>query len=136
MSVQLATRQDEDFPNRVIDVELRDLGLGLPGQGADAPDDVARAVAVPDDAFRGLSRLVEIRSVIRKPAQTGMAVGDHGGERLIDLVSDRCRELAHRRQPCHPCKIRLRVAQRFLAPLALGDVHRGADILIYVASCL
>ncbi len=50
-------------------------------------------------------------------------------------MSNRCRELAHRRQPCHACEIRLRVAQRLLPPLALGQIqHEGhALVSLFVA---
>jgi hypothetical protein len=37
-----------------------------------------------------------------------MAIGSDGGERLVDLMGDRCRQLSDRCQPRHAREFRLR----------------------------
>ena len=51
------------------------------------------------------------------PVQTGVGVGDDGRQRLVDLMGDRGRELAHRRHAGDVRELRLRLLQRFLGPL-------------------
>src|SRR5690606_9347984 len=57
----------------------------LPEQGAYSADDVGRGICVADDALDGLLRPFEIGRVRVEPALTGMRVGNHRGERLVDL---------------------------------------------------
>jgi hypothetical protein len=130
MLLQFATRQGEDVSYRMIEVKLRHLGSGLPGHGADGPDDVCRTMACPDGPFRRLLRFIEIGRIFCKPPQACIRICHDGHEGLVHFVGDRCREFAHRRQPCDAREIRLRVAQRLLSPNALDVLGTQASLLL------
>ena len=94
MGEQLATDQQRHV---VDDVDQRDgsvVGIGLARQGAQAAHDLAGALAVLDHVLDRAARLAEVGDLARQPAQAGLAVGDDGGQRLVDLMGDRGRELA------------------------------------------
>ena len=135
-AAQRADCQREHLADGVVDIECDVFGLAMPEKRPDAPDHLARAVALLDDALERGPGLVEIGRGVREPTERGIAVGDHGGERLIDLVGDRCREFAHRRQPRHAREFRLRLVHRRSGAHALGFVHRYADVFDHLAGLL
>src|SRR5437867_12888046 len=47
------------------------------------------SVAVSDNSRYRIPRLVQIRCWIGKPAETSVGISNHGGKRLVDLMSDR-----------------------------------------------
>jgi hypothetical protein len=114
VSLQFAARY------RRVDVKPRHLRGRLSGQGADDPDNFSRTVAGIESPFCGLSDLIEIRRILRKPSQARIGVGHDGHQRLVHLVSDRSGEFAHRRQPRHACEIRLGVLESLLCANSLG----------------
>src|SRR5258706_4758844 len=63
-----------------------------------------------------------------KPAQSGLGVGDRGGDRLIYFMGDRGCELSHGRDAVRMRQLDLHVPQRLFCPLALGDVPRDASV--------
>jgi hypothetical protein len=67
------------------------------------------------------ARLDEIGSFPVEPAYAGRCVGDNGGERLVDLVSDRGAQLSQGRHARNMSELRLRPLQFSLGPLALED---------------
>ena len=94
-------------PGPVFLVSARRLRITSPAQ-------------VPSFAMRVIASRASSRS-------GSSPVGHDGGERLVDLMGNGGRELPHRRQPRNVGEFRLRVSQRFLGPLAFGDVHHRAD---------
>src|SRR5712672_2408484 len=63
-----------------------------------------------------------------KPAQSGLGVGDRGGDRLIYFMGDRGWELSHGRDAVRMRQLDLHVQQRLFCPLALGDVPRDTPV--------
>src|ERR1700730_12891028 len=89
----------------------------------------------------GLPALLALRGLHGEPAQSGVAVGDHCGNRLVDLMGNRGRQLPHRhdaigvrqrhlRFPVSP----LALAQVFLRVLALGQIEHEGDALVSVCA--
>ena len=83
-------------------------------------------MAVGDDALQGGARLFEVGVGGGEPAQAGIAVGDDRSQRLVDLVGDGCRHLAHRRHLHDAREVDPRLAQRiFGTPALLRGAQRG-----------
>ena len=61
-----------------------------------------------------------------EPARAGARAGHHSRQRLADLVGDRGRQLAQRREPRHVRQLHLRLGQRLLRAPFLGDVRGDA----------
>ena len=120
MALHFAVRQREDIPDRVVEVEPVLTGGGVPGEGADAGDDSASALAIGHDPHGGLPGALQVLG--GEPAHAGIGAIDHGAERLIDFMGDRGRQLAQRRQPCHVRQLRLGLAQGLLGPLAFDEL--------------
>ena len=97
---------------------------GFPGERAQTADHLARAHPVSRDAGKRILHFVEIGFIAVQEPQRGLALGHDGGERLVDLMSDRRGEFAHRRQPRHSLNVGSGVPQRLLGEFALGDVNR------------
>src|SRR5215468_11312417 len=82
-------------------------------------DDIACSLSVSVNACYRLPRLIQVRHGPREPTQTGVGIGHDGGERLVDLVSNRGRQLSHRHDPCDASRVRLRLVQGLFGALAL-----------------
>ena len=72
-----------------------------------------------------------------KPAQSGVGVGDRRGDRLVDLMGDRGRQLPHGRDAIGVRELHLRLAvsplalaQVLLRLLALGQIEHEGDALV------
>ena len=124
---QFAAGDRQHLPDDVVDVELGHLRPGFLGERPQTADHVRRAHAVLRDARKANPALRQdrVRPRVQEP-QRGLALGHDGGERLIDLMSDRRAEFAHRGQPRHSLKVGARVPQRLLGKFALGDVDRDS----------
>src|SRR6202022_2609069 len=107
----------------VVDVERRKLRPGLPRERTQPADHVSGALAVAHYARERFARLLEFRRPPLQPAQPGAPLTHDGCERLVDLMGDRGRELAHCREARRAGELRLRVSQRLLGMPALCDVH-------------
>jgi len=117
MADQLTLHQRDGLPHDVIDVERHLLKAGLVRERPDAPDHLACPIAVVDNPFHRAARCVQVGSFAAEPAQTGLGVGDDGGERLVDFMGDRGGQLT---QGCHARDMRqlhLCLVQRFLCLL-------------------
>ena len=73
----------------------------------------AGAIAVLDDPARQTARASSRSWLAAEPAQAGIGIGDHGGERLVDFMGNRGRQLPHRRDAIDVRELRLRLTQRF-----------------------
>jgi hypothetical protein len=91
MADQLTLHQGDGLPQDVIDVERHLLGAGLFRERPDAPDHLARPIAIVDDPFHRAKSCVQLGSLAAEPAPTGLRVGDDGGERLVHFMGDRGR---------------------------------------------
>ena len=103
-------------------------GGELLGERAHLGDDLARPVGVLDQAGDRRPRLVEIGRIGGQPAHAGIAVGDHRGERLIDLVRDRGGEFAQRGHTADMRELRARLIGRGFFRFDLDrEIGRGGD---------
>ncbi len=136
---QLASCHPDDLEDRFVDVQLISPWRGLLDEGAYAADDLAGSIAVLDDRIEGLPDLLEIRGLHGEPAQSGVGVGDHRGNRLVDFMGNRGRQLPHRRDAIGVRERHLRfavsplaLAQVLLRLLALGQIEHEGDALVSV----
>ena len=78
----------------VTEIQRRHADVGLLRERTDAPNDLTRSSAVPDDSLEGGVRLANVGRVAIEPAQAGRGIVYDGAERLIDFVSDRGRVIS------------------------------------------
>src|ERR1700677_3175543 len=97
MAGQFTLHQSYDLPDDVIDVEEHLLEVTLFCERPDAPDYLIRPIAVVYYPFHRAARCVQVGNLAIEPAQTGLGIGDDAGERLVHFMSDRGRQLSHRR---------------------------------------
>jgi hypothetical protein len=64
-------------------------------EAANPADEVIRSIAGLNDTAEGLPDLAQVRRLGAKPTQGGMRIGDDRGDRLIDFVGNRGREVPH-----------------------------------------
>src|ERR1700693_5468706 len=139
MADQLTLHQRDGLPHDVIDVERHLLKAGLVRERPDAPDHLTRPIAVVDNPFHRAARGVQVGSLAVEPPQTGLAVGDDGGERLVHFMRDRGRQFA---QGCYAHdmrQVRLRVAQRLFGVNCAdrrSNIGAGAPIAEKIAVCV
>ena len=94
MLEHFASGQRDHFEDGFVEVKPILPRRHLVDEGPDAADDVAGALAVLDDTAEGGANLVEIGRLGAQPAQGGLRVGNRRGDRLVDLMGDRGRQLA------------------------------------------
>jgi hypothetical protein len=90
-------------------------------------------MTVLDDTIESILSLLHIGRLAGQPAQAGIGVGDHPGERLLDFMGNRRRQLPHRRDAVDVRELHLRLAQGFGGSHVLREValdhERGFDFL-------
>ena len=95
MPLQVAAQHGRGLGDRLVDVQRPNTRGHPPEECADAADNVAGAPAVPLDQAEVVSSFLHVRWLSRQPAERRTGVGNHAGERLVDLVRDRRGHLAH-----------------------------------------
>src|SRR3984957_18026455 len=137
MASKLTLHQGHDLPDDVIDVERDLLNVSLFRERPDAPDYLIRPIAVVYYPFDRAARCVQVRSLAIEPAQSSLCVGFDRGERLIQFVGDRGRQLAHRRDAVGVGEFQLRLTVSMLVfasfclnPLALSQIKYVGDTLV------
>ena len=135
MAQYLVPQQRDHVADDAVDVHRRLLRLGFRRELADPLNDLPGPVAVLRDAVEGAANPLEVGIRRGQPVQRRVGIGDDGGQRLIDLVSDRRDQLPQRGDTGHVRELHLRVAvsllavaQFLLGPLALGDVPGDAAV--------
>ena len=119
---RVAVEQAKHLPNDLVEIEPHSLNGRPLEQGAHSSNDLAGVLAVLDDPFCGLHGLGKVRRRRGQPSQAGVSVGDDGGQRLIDFMSNGRRHFPQACDPCHMGQLRLRPPQRLFRLFALGDV--------------
>ena len=64
------------------------LAVWISRQRAHTADHVVRAMPSRSDAGTHFAHLVKVGAIAVQPPQAGLAVGHHGGDRLVDLMRD------------------------------------------------
>ncbi len=88
----MTARQGDHLEDGVVHIDPVLARRRLLGQGANPGDDFAGSVTVGDDELGALPRLLQVLS--REPVHARRGVVDHGGERLVDFMTDRGRQLS------------------------------------------
>ena len=89
--LQIAPFQDKCVPDKFVDIE-RGSRSGITSEyRANASDDVARAMSVSDDPFECFLCFVDTGHRAIEKAKTRLGTGNHRGQWLSDLVSNRRR---------------------------------------------
>lgn len=78
-----------------VSVNRRSQSFAAPEEIPDALDDLAGSIGVLDGSPHGFGRLHQIARGGMKPAQGRLAIGDDGGEWLIQFVGDRRGHFTH-----------------------------------------
>src|SRR5215510_1373203 len=115
-----AAYQSDDFMYRVVDIKPVLPRWRFLDQRANPGDNFAGSMTVCNDQRGRLTRFLQVMS--GKPAQASAGVVDHGGERLIDFMSNRRSHLSQRCHSRNMGQLRLRLLQRLFRSLALGHV--------------
>ena len=115
--------------HHLVDVQLILARRRLRDERANPADDVAGSSPIADDPIKRLPNLLRIGWLHIEPAQSGLCVGDHRGDRLIDLMGDRGRQLPHGRDAIG---VRERLSF-FLRPPAFGHIHQGPHEFDHIA---
>src|SRR3954447_6618045 len=139
MAEHLMPQQQHSLMNNLVDGQRRHRWLALLRERPNPLDDLGCPIAVVDYALHGAAHLVQVRHVAREPAQAGAAIGDDGGERLIDLMRDRSRQLSQARDTSHMRELCPHIAQRLLSLICAdrrGDIGSDAPITEKLAFCV
>src|SRR5437660_12495983 len=96
------------------------LGSTFLDQGANPPDHITGSISVPGNARYRRPSLIQVWNGAREPAQTGVGIGYHGCEWLIDFVSDRGREFSHGHDPSYVRQLCLCLAQGVFRATEIG----------------
>ena len=118
--------QGDDLEDRVLDRHAVLLRRRFLDQRTNPADDLARSIAVVHDTAKRPPGLLQIGPLYAQPAQSGIGVGDRGGDRLVHLMGDRGRELSHHCDAVRVRQLRLYFVERFLGAFAFRDVDRRA----------
>src|SRR5258708_22996089 len=138
MADQLTPHQRDGLPHDVIGVERHLLKAGLVRERPAAPYHLACPIAVVDNPFHRAARCVHVGSSAAEPAQTGLGVGDDGGERLVHFVGDRGRQFAQGYYARYVCELHLRFAKRLFGVIRAdicSNVGAGAPIAEKISLC-
>src|SRR5260370_3794802 len=106
VSATPAAKKNYHLSSSLVSVHELPLRSTLLEEQADPTDNFRRARPVFHDSHGSFARLFHIGTIARKPAQTGVGVGNGGGNRLIHFVRQRSRQLSHGGHPAHVCEIR------------------------------
>ena len=93
IALNFAGRQYNDFIDGFVNVQQLFLRRRPFGEAADPRYHVTRAIGVLNDALDGLPCLFQVRRLSSEKVQTSVRVNHGSGERLIDLMGNRGRQL-------------------------------------------
>jgi hypothetical protein len=93
MPHQLGPGQGGGVGDRLVHVQRVAARRHLVNEAADACDDFAGSITVPNDTAQRLPDLAQVRRPAVKPPQGGVGIGDDRADRLIDFVGNRRREV-------------------------------------------
>ena len=134
---RFAMDEIDHLPDRFVDVQAILSGRRFFDVITNPADDVARSMAVLDDASERLPHLLQIRRSTIQKAQCRLGVDDGGGDGLFHFMGDRRRELSHGCDAVRMRQLHLHLAVAALAlacfrfrPLALGQIEHERDALV------
>ena len=86
--LNLAARQHNDFAQSLFDAHRGLLGWSVFSKTADALDDLACPVSIPDDPIERLIRTFDIGRLACKPAPAGIPTARQPRQWLVKLMRD------------------------------------------------
>src|SRR3954453_23499218 len=122
---QLSLNQQDQLLDDVVEIEQGPLWNGFLQEPSQTPNNLARPHPIADHALQCSADLLQLRRPIGEPPQASLAIGDDSRKRLVPLVRDRRSQFTQCRQARHMSQFRLGLLQRFLGPIAFGDVHES-----------
>jgi hypothetical protein len=105
-------RQLDDLYNELVDFKPLRLRAGFLQGRTNPGDDVAGPLPIGDDIPHRPPHLPQAWGLACEPAQTGIAIVDDGGERLVHLMGNRGRQLSQGHHARDVCQFRLGRVQR------------------------
>ncbi|MOA19447.1 hypothetical protein D3C78_1398280 [compost metagenome] len=98
-----ATGELNHFADCLVDVQRFLQWWRFPDQFTNAADHDSRSIAIVDDTAERLPNLFHVWRLGAQPPQRSLGVGHRRGDRLLDFVSNRRRELPHRGDAVRMC---------------------------------
>ena len=120
--MRLAFSQSEDLFNDKIDIQRLLDWFTFLHERANPCQHAAGPVSVSNNAANGCTRFIQVRRLGGKPAQASVSIGDHPGERLVQLMSDRGRQLSGCHYANRSSEFQLRLEKHPFRSLAIGDL--------------
>ena len=121
---RVAVDEPHDIAKEIADVERPEGGGLFANERAQPLDHLTRPVVVLDDVFQDLAHLRQVGGAGAEKTLRRLHVAQNGGERLIELVRQRRRQLAHRREARHVGKLRAMALRLVLRRAAFLDGGR------------
>src|ERR1700683_3828044 len=117
MAEHLTPHQQNSLADDIVDVQRYHLRLGPFGERANPLNHFARPMGLPDHTLDRGSYIVSSWRLEREQSQANLAVRDDGGDRLVNFVGDRSRQLSQSHQPTDVREFRLRLLQSLFGAL-------------------
>src|ERR1700758_294953 len=128
MAVRRIVQQNDHLSYDFVYVDQLVLGCPSPVERAISLDNAGGTVYVIGNSRYGLASLFNLGWLTLQPSQAGSGIYCGRGDRLPDLVTQRCSQFSHHAHAVDAREIRLQLAQSFallLGALAFGDVVVG-----------
>src|SRR6478752_5356112 len=130
-------QQTQDSSNDLIQIYRAPRPFAFAKEMVDSMDDFARSPRIRRHVGEQLFEHLSLGRTLSEKTSPGGGVAGNRGERLIEFVSERGGEFAHRRYPAHPCHLlalqsQLEVSLDLLRDVD-GDTHQFPDSAAIVA---
>ena len=123
---EIGVQQGERFAHEFVDVDRAHFPFPALVQRAEPTDDLSRTIVFRHDVVADRAQFVEIDIVTPQHLPRRFGVAQNRCERLVQLVRDRCRQLAEQRDARHVPQRRAVLLGFQFGDLALRDVDRNA----------
>src|SRR5262245_531827 len=126
MPLKLNLCEPYDIPNQFVEIDSSLVSTTLFCHRTNAVDDAAAALAVVGNASERRVYFFNIWRLSVEPPQCRICIVYDASERLVDLMGNRCRHLAHRRQSSNARELCLR--RRVVGLLRYLPLARGRKV--------
>src|SRR5215470_15063827 len=128
MSICRIPKHNDHLSNDFVQIDRLPLWRSLTVERAISVDDTHRTFRGINDSRQGMADLFKLGRLAPHPVQACLGIDSDRGDRLLDLVSQRCRKFSHHAHSVDPRELSLELAQSLaflFGPLAFGDVCYG-----------